>query len=116
MLINEIKYRAWHKVKLKMFLVDYIDFKGNCRSVGLVDPKYDEASRSDDNRDLILLQFVKYKDIDGKEIYEGDLVQFAHSHLPVVIKDITDFMKAGIKYARVIGNIYENPELCKPLM
>ena len=131
---REIKYRAWHKEKKKMFNVDYIDFKCQAHSVGLSDPKYDEALRSDDRRDIELMQFTGVKDNKGVDIYEGDILQPERYIKTNWLRGVVEFknsafqltgenysqnnlylsMKLGSKANNVIiviGNIYEHANL-----
>jgi uncharacterized phage protein (TIGR01671 family) len=77
------------------------------------------------NKDEVLMQYTGLKDKDGKEIYEGDLmIDGMHKYPHKIIYTLGSFVGKEIKgkfhgYAdgiffdrfKVIGNIYENPEL-----
>lgn len=76
-----------------------------------------------------LSQFTGLHDKNGKEIYEGDVIVYAKTNLPVAVRfedggyliDLKgpdhygfDWLCAMLeKDIEVIGNIYENPELLK---
>jgi len=91
------------------------------------------------NKKLVLMQYTGLKDKNGKEIYEGDIVE-AYDGTRDVVKigrynvDVAEYgcpvcgvyTNSGIVYhalfgwdwageVKVIGNIYENPELVKKL-
>lgn len=116
--MREIKFRAWALDKdLKMRLVYSDEFKNLEHYFALTD-------------DFKMMQFTGLKDKNGKEIYEGDIVdggngivEFRNGAFGITFENkfftfdtvIEGNKKIGV-YSfpfGVIGNIYENPELIK---
>ena len=83
---------------------------------------WDLKGRTESPNDCILMQYTGLKDINDKEIYEGDIVLYPDDNNPAEVVynppvfetrdiktgDLGDLFKTIMK---VIGNIYENPEL-----
>lgn len=118
------KFRAWDDWRKRMSVVDriYIDTKG----VRLYDD-FGEYWRN--FRDAKLMQSTGLKDKNGKEIFEGDIVDYKgrkavvkwHDSYASFIYRFVDELKERVSewhplflayyHFEVIGNIYENKEL-----
>lgn len=139
--MREIKFRAWDKVRKIMIpdiqdLYDGLDFeftKEDGNKGDIFDTSADDRSFGDNlhNENLEIMQFTGLKDKNGKEIFEGDIVNATHSlnsnyYKIVFAEDAAVFECVGIpiggscglygmiKYPHrieVVGNIYENQEL-----
>jgi uncharacterized phage protein (TIGR01671 family) len=118
---REIKFRAWDKDE--KFMVFQIAGLSECIDVF----KFNEWLNSSV---YVLMQYTGLKDKNGKEIYEGDILQmdiqwwhkdWSSGKEDKKIKTVGFDMGVGLfhcgdwsvdnEYVEVIGNIYENPEL-----
>lgn len=82
---------------------------------------YDVSSNFSTGPSGALMQFTGLKDKNGKEIYEGDVVQ--DNSTPMMYRDEVRFERGrwtpdsmfvtGTDF-EIIGNIYEHPELLNP--
>lgn len=134
---REIKFRAWLKKEKKMVQVSRLPLKAkngkyeDGQSVGWY--YTDQASYNDYDidysniEDIELMQYVGLKDKNGKEIFEGDIVNTNIDLMGIVRFDIGYYfewitnnlvsiwnkdMKVWVEWGlEIIGNIYENPEL-----
>lgn len=111
--MREIKFRLWNPESKQLTYFD-ADFLLRCC-------KY--------NKDYVLMQYIGLKDKNGKEIYEGDIIDHEHYSPRTVIyennharfglqssnKSFYKFDEFNKRKMLVIGNIYENPELLKEI-
>lgn len=125
--MRSIKFRAWTTDKQTRYrpnrMWSWEEISIECISDFW---KFEKMLWSTDDA-IVLMQFTGLKDRDGKEVYEGDLIDFAGLKplriewrnagfaaplLPYEKSDPIALTKEGFAaFAEVIGNIYENPEL-----
>lgn len=122
------RYRAWDKIHKTMHEADdivYINFEENQICVKTL--FFERASRYDFD-DVVLMQSTGFRDKNGKEIFEGDIVDSEDGILSGIVgfrPDLGMFVSTLIKYNNferlcnvadsvyIIGNIYTNPELAE---
>ena len=106
--MREIKFRVWDSISKKIH--QWVNING----IGLWD-----FIRLDH---YTLMQYTGLNDVNGKEIYEGDVVKWDGDVMAVEWEQVTaSFIMVddmGYKFdsedrIEVIGNIYETPELIK---
>ena len=125
--MREIKFRVWDGQSMEQIRPLWFEELGCYHD--------DCFSKSAKEINCTLMQYTGLKDKNGKEIYEGDIIQaptmWHQSDLWVICWDdhhakFTSVNKMGFpeiaqtqelsthgctKFAEVIGNIHENPEL-----
>lgn len=122
---RDIKFRVWDNQENTMFYnEDILKIQFAENFIRIENEKYAFNSFLDE---VILMQYIGLKDCNGKEIYEGDIVEdnFGDRY-EVVFEDYKfnlkdfycgcfDIPNDGFSELRdklkVIGNIYQNPDL-----
>ena len=95
-----IKFRAWDKDLNRMLNMDDV-------TVSTLNATHNPV-----------MQFTGLLDKNGKEIYEGDIVQISiltgdKARMEIKIPDIFIMLSKHSFGMEIIGNIYENPNLLK---
>lgn len=137
--VREIKFRAWDEREGEMYTPTDIKL-ANDKKTWIVDKKiFDdmgflnekESKFRNIGEEVILMQFTGLKDKNGKEIYEGDVLEsrptpdvrfvvgFGQNEedncygfcLTSINNGSTYGFDLSVKKMEVIGNIYENPKL-----
>ena len=121
--MRDIKFRAWDNNEEWMVDDMLLSFDGEILTddVQPHDTPYKEIELADEGR-YELMQYTGMKDIKGVEIYEGDILQSEHHFKYKVVFKGDCWRCESLKNSRfknrfigrdlkVIGNIYENPEL-----
>lgn len=131
--MREIKFRAWHKKLQKILEIDSIEmdiYKAGKIST-LTGYDKDTWINNINIEDIELLEYTGIKDVDGVEIYEGDIVEkefmepwLDDSKLIGVVemiegcwcvvndkKKVAKNLWSETDVNRVIGNVYENKNL-----
>ena len=127
--MKEIKFRAWDKINNRLsYEICEIDF--NDRTVSYrysIRPDGCGLFSNREMKDIILEQYTGLKDKNGKEIYEGDILngrdglnQPIQGEIEMVIEWGRWILKPNLtltdgvaRRCKIIGNIHENPELLK---
>ena len=120
--MREIKFRAWDKKEKRYWSQEEMDSIGGY---------YYTFGTSDNDGEFCLQQFTGIFDVNGKEIYEGDIVYLLNGSEGNILAEVK-WHEFGWRFKKVsadswhlfqwkddeesieiIGNIYENPELLK---
>lgn len=128
--MRTIKFRAWDTERKQMFFPNWLLTASGTNIDKMEHPKHGELHRVDNS--AILMQYTGLKDKNGKEIYEGDIVngvfegntgtgfieyddrRDATFYVELIVNDLGEHQPHHINNkCEVIGNIYENSKLLK---
>ncbi len=116
---RNIKFRAWDGYRNEMYPVSSIEWKDGTVRKAIVSPRPEFAQMNYAvlEKDLGLMQYTGLNDKNGVEIYEGDLLAVGGKGQAIDMKWNNDLQGWSPKVLqgdtawKIIGNIYENPEL-----
>lgn len=125
--MNNLKFRAWLKDENKMVEVKSLHLSTRRIMYGYSISNQNCGNTTKSFDDVVLMQATGLKDINGNDIYEGDLLNGDYyTKYPLICKFEDCAFRVEIKYCgdnilkqeaidffklEVIGNIYENKEL-----
>lgn len=139
--MRKFKFRAWQKYHHDMLEVLSIEFRNNL--INSIVVKYptrtipniiNYSTTSEDfylyeceEPVLELMQYIGLKDRNGKDVYEGDILEIGGTYYAIEYSEVNGMYTLvdvhGVNYGAVcefaisrmeiVGNLYENPELLK---
>lgn len=133
--MREIKFRAWDIDNKEMFYNAEATYDDRCDGRGCDDQSFVDVL--EDSERYIVEQYTGLKDKNGKEIYEGDILNCedawwnaagpTHHESPIIVVEWNKYhcgfdpfadydCDCGVyiegQQVEVIGNIHEDPEIC----
>lgn len=120
------RFRAWDKIHKTMYEVDDIMSIDFGKSEICVKTLFFEQTNRYDFDDIVLMQSTGLTDKNGKEIFEGDIIDSTDGFLTGVIEfrvSLGMFISELVEYnnferlcnvassRKIIGNIWESPAL-----
>ena len=94
--MREIKFRAWLLNEKRMHYIDGF---------------YDPVMSYNDEETCIIMQYTGLEDKNGKEIYEGDILNDFWEVKWIVDNECRWNIREEDCYLEITANIHENPEL-----
>lgn len=132
--MREIKFRAWDKGNDCMINPKDISISLNGKNLWILDPIYEDEFELVSKSDFFVEQYTGLRDKNGKEVYEGDIVEVKNHPFQKHSGSLTGIQINGYysinwseysltwcagslllsklkPYITVVGNIHENADL-----
>lgn len=131
--MRTLKFRAWDKLN-KSFT--YSDTGHQDHYILTLDGRFQNLQNGSGGDEYIVQQYIGLKDKNGKDIYEGDLINFSvNNTFELGDRDVMDYKNQDVHYSgeyasfmfgedgftpldriimtsiEVVGNIFDTPEL-----
>lgn len=123
-MVDLLRFRAWDVEFKEMVQVDALDFEEQ-----LIKATYKNGNVvKDDLKNYVLMQSTGLRDKNGKEVFEGDIIDSTDGFLTGVVEfrvSLGMFVSELVEYnnferlcnvassRKIIGNIWEHPELAE---
>jgi hypothetical protein len=111
---RELKFRVWDNLKKEWLKNKVYHFNLFCNEIGIGEFRLNQHPEG-----FTIQQYTGLKDSKGNDIYEGDILMpdtidgiWPEQRNGVLVKDIRQPF-ANVHLFKIIGNIFENPELIK---
>lgn len=118
--MREIKFRTWNKSEDKMYYNAELTYDFGMNGSNVMEESFGSIITNDD---FILMQYTGFKDKNGREVYEGDIVDYFLNEKSIITygngsfiiksKNYIDCMCSMYGEVEVLGNRFEDPELLK---